>query len=56
MTKIIEIEYCGQCPHFGTDKDVAPACKLKDIKNLGRKLPRNYTIPNWCPLLDKINI
>lgn len=53
MIKVLEIENCGQCPHFGTDIDVEPACKLKDIKRCGRKIPRDYHIPKWCPLPDK---
>lgn len=52
MTKIIEINNCGQCPHCGTDKDVELACKLLDEGHWGRKIPSN-DIPPWCPLPNK---
>ncbi len=51
--KMIQIEDCEQCPHYGTDKDVDIACKLKDIKDFGRKIPRDCHIPSWCPLPNK---
>ena len=54
IVKIKEIKGCGECPHCGTDEDVDIACKLKNKKHFGRKIPKGTLIPSWCPLPDKL--
>jgi hypothetical protein len=52
-TKVVEIEFCGDCPHFIFDDDSV-------IERFGkawcRKVDAETTyydgIPKWCPLPD----
>ncbi|MDH4319368.1 MAG: hypothetical protein OEV64_13325 [Desulfobulbaceae bacterium] len=48
MRKTITIDSCTNCPQ-ATSNGIEPICSLKFIGNV---LPKNLSIPTWCPLPD----
>jgi hypothetical protein len=48
MSKIVEIFYCGDCPHrFFKHNDMCCELMYDD-----RIIHENEPIPDWCPLPD----
>jgi hypothetical protein len=51
MTKIIEIEYCNNCPSFATPKYCFETGEMIPI--IDTQIISYFVIPSWCPLSDK---
>jgi hypothetical protein len=50
MSKIVEIEYCGDCPHrYYKGNDLC--CELDILYD--RVIYENKPIPDWCPMDDE---
>ena len=63
-----KINSCTKCPHYICERDytsdsfelcfrwICPHNNKKDIRRYVEWIDNKKFIPDWCPLIDKINI
>jgi hypothetical protein len=56
MTKIIEINECGQCPYLTAGLYCGKGYLTKLEPDVNNYRTTEHELPSWCPLEDKIII